>query len=441
MAGPTLEIELPYLWKPRRYQGRLWSYLEAGGTRAIALWPRRSGKDEVALRWTSCAAHTKIGNYWHLLPEARQGQKVLWEAVNPHSGKRRIDEVFPPPLRETVRNDEMLIRLKSGSTWQVVGSDNYDSLIGAPPIGVVFSEYAVAKPAAWDYIRPILAENGGWALFAYTPRGPNHGLDLFEMATKNPAWFAERLTVDDTGVPGPDVIAEERRSGMSEELIKQEYYCSFTAATVGSYYGELLNAAQDEGRISPTPYTPGALVTTAWDLGYGDDTAIWFAQVIGREERVIDYYENRGMPLDHYAKIVRSKPYTYGRHLLPHDGAKGELISGTTIVKEATDLLGRGVEVLPRISVEDGINAARVLLQRCRIDNTRCEQGLKALRLYRRAYNEERKVFSDRPMHDWTSHASDAFRYLALGLKPDAAKRQPAQNWRRAEGAQSWMGS
>lgn len=410
-------IRLPNSWQPRSYQRKLWDYLENGGKRAVAVWHRRAGKDEIGLHWTAVAAHTRIGTYWHMLPEAAQARKAIWEAVNPHTGKRRIDEAFPKALRETTREQEMFIKFLSGSTWQVVGSDNYDSLVGSPPIGLVNSEYALAKPQAWDYLRPILAENGGWSLFIYTARGRNHGADLYEMARTNPQWFAERLTVDDTKAISSEIIEDERKSGMSEDMIQQEFYCSFDAAVMGAYFGQLLNRLETDKRIGSVPYDPAALVTTAWDLGFGDDTAIWFAQIIGQDVHIIDYYENRGMGLDHYAKILREKPYAYHQHLLPHDGSKGELIAGTTIKAQAELLLGKNVEILPRMDVQEGINAARVLLPKCRFDAEKCAVGLKALRLYRREYNEERKVFSDKPLHDWTSHAADAFRYLGMGLR------------------------
>jgi phage terminase large subunit len=415
-------IRIPHEWQPRPYQMPLWSALEGEVKRAVAVWHRRAGKDEVGLHWTACAAMQAVGNYWHMLPEASQARKAIWEAVNPHTGKRRTDEAFPSAIRSGQRDDEMIIRFKNGSTWQVVGSDNYDSLVGATQRGIVFSEYALAKPAAWNYLQPILAENGGWALFIYTSRGRNHGADLYEMAKSNPKWFAQRLTVEDTNAIPLSVIEEDRKSGMSDDMIRQEYYCSFDASTPGAYYGSLIEQAEQSGRIGSVPYDPSALVSTAWDLGYGDDTAIWFCQTIRAEPRIIDYYENRGVGLDHYAKVLKEKPYVYHKHLLPHDGAKGELIAGTTIVKQATALLGRGVEVLPRLSVEEGINAARVFMPRCRFDDVRCAAGIKALRMYRRAWSEDRKAFADKPLHDWTSHAADAFRYLAIGFKPPKVK-------------------
>ena len=243
--GESSTIRFPHRWRRRPHQARLWHFLEQAiapvpsggeppGRRAVAVWHRRAGKDSLAVNFAACAALRRVPNYWHMLPTARQGRKVVWEAID-GTGRRLIDQAFPPAIRESKSEEDMLIRLIGGSTWQVVGSDNFDRLVGANPAGVVFSEWALADPRAWEYVRPILAENGGWALFIYTPRGRNHGAALFDMARRTPGWFAERLTVNETGVIAPGVIEDERRSGMADELIRQEYYCSFEAALVGSY--------------------------------------------------------------------------------------------------------------------------------------------------------------------------------------------------------------
>ncbi len=372
------------------------------------------------MNFTACAADQRPANYWHMLPTAKQGRKVVWEGID-RQGRRMIDQAFPEAIRKSKRDDEMLIRLTSGSTWQVVGSDNFNALVGANPAGIVFSEYAIANPRAWDYLRPILAENGGWALFIYTPRGRNHGAGLFEMAKANSDWFFERLTVDDTGVIDAATIEEERRSGMPEEMIEQEYYCSFQAALVGAYYGAALTAAEKEGRLTRVAWEPQFPVVTAWDLGIGDATAIWFAQLIGREIRLIDYYENAGVGLEHYAKVLSEKPYVYDDRqgfILPHDAESLELGTGHTRLKTLSSLgLHRGQRVVPRANLEDGINAVRVILPRCWFDAEKCARGIEALRQYRKEWNEDRRMFNDRPEHDWTSHPADAFRYLAMGLK------------------------
>lgn len=273
-----MEITLPNNgWRPRRYQMPLWTHLEHGGRRAVAVWHRRAGKDEVCLHWSAIAAMKRPATYWHMLPEANQARKAIWEAINPHTGKRRIDEAFPKEIRETSREQEMMIKFVNGSTWQVVGSDNYDSLVGSPPAGVVFSEWALAKPDAWAYLRPILAENGGWALFIYTPRGDNHGKSTYDLALIEPDWFCELLTADETGVFDPDTLEAERREMISQfgqsrgnALFKQEYYCSWVEAFEGAVVYPEFN---QQIHVSPTPLLPlaqsgvkaGRQIIRGWD--------------------------------------------------------------------------------------------------------------------------------------------------------------------------------
>jgi hypothetical protein len=435
-----MDIILPNRWQPRGYQRRLWRYLEAGGKRAVAVWHRRAGKDEVCLHWAACAAMQRVGNYWHMLPEASQARKAIWDAVNPHTGRRRIDEAFPPSIRAGLRDDDMRIKLINGSAWQIVGSDNFNSLVGSPPTGLVFSEYALTSPAAWDYLRPILAENGGWCLFMMTPRGRNHAWSLYELARGRPDWFAELLTVEQTGAIAPDIIADERASGMAEDMVAQEYYCSFDAALPGAYYGKLMQSAETEGRIGRVPWAPDAAVHTAWDLGIGDSTAIWFCQQVGQETRLIDYYENFGVGLDHYAKVLRERPYVYGEHSLPHVAQVADLSTGRSRLQTLASLGVHG-RVLPREpNIDDGINAVRNLLPRCLFDAAKCARGLEALRQYRCDYDAERKIYSARPRHDWTSHAADAFRYLARGLPEASVSRARRDRYSSRFGDEgTWM--
>lgn len=373
----------------------------------------------------------RAGGYWHMLPEAAQARKAVWEAVNPHTGKRRIDEAFPKSIRAATRENDMFIRFVNGSTWQVVGSDNFDSLVGSPPVGVVFSEYALADPNAWAMLRPILMENNGWAAFISTPRGPNHFKRLLELARSSDDWFGEALRADQTGVFTAEQLEAERREYIAEwgeeagqNLFEQEYLVSFDAALPGTYYAKLIRNAETGERITSVPWESKVPVWTAWDLGMGDSTAIWFAQAVGNEIRLIDYYEASGVGLDHYARILKDKPYVYERHLLPHDGDVKELGTGRSR-REVLESLGLKTEIVKNLSVDDGINAVRTILPRCWFDAKKCERGIEALRQYRRDYDEKLKAFRARPLHDWTSHAADAMRYLALGL-PDRAVRKVA---------------
>lgn len=369
----------------------------------------------------------RIGNYWHMLPQKDQARKAIWNAVNPHTGKRRIDEAFPEAIREQTLNNEMFIRFKSGSTWQIVGSDNFDSLIGSPPVGLVFSEYAVADPRAWVMLRPILAENGGWAIFPYTPRGKNHGWALRETARLEEDWRLDEKTVDETDVFSRKALDAELRELIREQgpeegesYFRQEYYVSFEAAVRGAYYAKLMQQAEEDERITSVPYDGAGLVTTAWDIGIGDSTAIWFMQSIGRELRAIDYYEASGMPLAHYAEVLNKRPYAYADDILPHDAQARELGTGKSI-EELLRAMGRKVRIAPKLTVDQGIQSVRTILPRIWFDAKKCERGIAALRQYRAEYDEERKVLSNRPLHDWTSHGCDALRMFAVSFKDKLA--------------------
>src|SRR5215469_15149750 len=424
------DVTLPNAWRMRAHQEKLWRYLEGGGKRAVAVWHRRAGKDSTAINWTAVAAHRRIGTYWHMLPTAKQGRLVVWEGRD-GQGRRLIDQAFPRELRTRVRDDRMTMELQCGSVWQVLGSDNYDRLVGANPVGVVFSEWSLADPRAWDYVRPILAENGGWAVFIHTPRGKNHGFELYDLARHRGDWFAEQLTVEDTGILTPEAVAEERASGMSEALIRQEYYCSFEAANDGSYYGKLLEQAEQAGRVTRVPWQPELKVDTWWDLGIGDSTAIWFAQRAGLEQHLIDYYECNGEGLAHYARVLQERGYVYGAHWAPHDIEARELGTGKSRLEVAKGL-GLTFRVAPRLTVEDGIEAVRNLLPRAWFDAERCRQGLRALKSYHRDFNERRQAYLPHPVHDWASHGSDAFRTGAVTVREArVSAKTDGRNYRR----------
>jgi len=416
-----MEIQVPDNWRPRDYQLDLWKYLENGGKRAVAVWHRRAGKDLLSVNWCVTAALKRKGLYWHLLPTYNQGRKIVWDGMTRDG--RSFLEHFPKELWANVNNTDMRLELKNGSIYQVVGTDNVDRLVGSNPVGVVFSEYSLQDPRAWDLVRPILAENGGWAVFIYTARGRNHGYDLFNMANRNERWFCQRLSIDDTSVLTQEAIEEEREAGMPEELIQQEFYCSFDAPLVGSYYGSLMAKALAEERIKNVPYEPRLEVHTSWDLGMGDSTAIIWFQQFGNEYRIIDYYENQGEGIPHYVKIVREKDYIYGRHIAPHDIKVREMGTGKSRFEVARDL-GLRFDICPNIQIDDGIEAARSIIPRCYFDEKKCSILVEALRQYRKDYDEKNKVYKNRPLHDWSSHGADAFRYLALGTRDINKNRQ-----------------
>lgn len=396
--------------------------MEAGGKRAIAIWHRRAGKDSVCLNWAATQTQEAPAVYWHMLPKANQARKAIWDAVNPHTGKRLIDQAFPKELRSNTRENDMSIRFKSGAMWQVVGSDNFNALVGSPPKGIVFSEWALSDSRAWGILRPILLENNGWALFITTPRGFNHAHRMLRGADDDPTWFSEVLTVDETGVFTPEQIEQERLEYIreygeeeGEDLFNQEYYCSFESAIRGAYYRNEMKAATD--RIGNVPYDKAVPVHTSWDIGVGDSTAIWFWQFVGQERHLIDYEEASGVGVDAYVKILKNKPYIYGQHVFPHDVKAREW--GNDGRSRVDTLKGLGIEakVLPIHKVDDGIQKVRQIFDQCWFDKTRCERGLDALKNYRREWDEVTKVYKRKPEHDWTSHGADSFRYGAMGLE------------------------
>lgn len=433
------EIILPANgWRPRPYQRKLWDYFKGGGKRAIEIAHRRWGKDDIALHLACRQAHIKIATYWHMLPEYEQARKAIWNAVNPHTGMRRIDEAFPRELRASTDEHSMFIRLKSGSTWQVIGSDNYKSLVGTPPAGIVFSEWAKAHPGAWPYLAPILVENGGWALFITTPEGRNHAHSMFEHAKTEPErWFAELQTVDDSGAMSLQAVEEQRRDyhalfgeEAGDALIEQEYYCSFSAAILGAYWGKEMSRAEREDRITEVKITPDLPVHTAWDIGVDDPMAIWCFQIHPGRIDVVDYYESSGHGFEHYTAWLDERGYR-GTDWVPHDAkVRDPSAPGARSRIETLFALGRRPKLVPNQDLMDGINAARKTLPLARFDAKRCAKGLECLRSYKAEWDDKIRTFKKVPKHDWASHGADAWRYLSLAwaqpfVKPDDKPKEP----------------
>lgn len=409
------KITLPYNFKPRDYQRPLFEAFDSGFKRGIALWHRRSGKDISGVNLVAKKMFERVGTYFYFFPTYQQGKKILWNGMT--YGGRKFMSYFPLELVKRVDNSEMLIEMRNGSIFQIIGTDNVDSVVGTNPVGAVFSEYALQDPRAWGFIRPILAENDGWALFNFTPRGQNHGYDIWRVAEDDPeVWFMQKLTVEDTKAIKKGVLKQELKEIVKlygdEALYRQEYFCDFTVPISGSYYAAAMMLAEKEKRITNVPYDANLPVDTFWDLGIGDATAIWFAQAVGKEIRLIDYYETSGEGLNHYIKLLQEKPYTYSKHYAPHDIEVRELSTGKTR-QETAQKLGINFDVAPRLDIDEGIDAVRRLLGQCWFDKEKCDQGINALRNYRKEFDEKNRTYKNRPVHDWSSHGSDAFRYLA----------------------------
>lgn len=426
---PTLT--LPYKFTPRVYQIPLFRALDQGYTRIVCIWHRRAGKDKSLINLLTKKAVERVGIYYYFFPTYAQGRKILWEGIG-KDGFAFLSHI-PKELIKKINNQEMMIELINGSVLRVIGTDKIDTVVGTNPIGCVFSEYSLQDPRAWSFIRPILAENGGWAIFNYTPRGANHGKQLYELAKADPErWFTQKLTVDDTQAIPADVLAYERTEMMAQTgndaLFMQEYYVSFDAPVEGAYYGAHLIQAEKDGRICGVPYEPTVPVNTYWDLGIDDSMTIWFVQAVGREVRVIDYEENSGEGFLFYAKLLRDKPYMYGEHWMPHDIEVRELTNGKPRKTTAESMGIKPIRVARRIGdKEDGIEAVRNILPRCWFDEKKCERGLNALRSYQKVYDDKNMVYKTTPLHNWASHAADGFQTLAISFSELKKRPKPVE--------------
>jgi hypothetical protein len=410
------EITLPYDFTPRHYQFPGWRALEAGCLRAVWVWHRRTGKDLTAINFCATAAMERVGLYWHLFPTYNQGRKIAWQGMT-KTGRPFVDH-FPPEIIKNKNKTDMQVEFVNGSIYQIVGTDYINRLVGPNPVGCIFSEYSLQDPKAWELISPILLENGGWAIFVYTPRGKNHGYRLYNMAQRmskaNGSWFAQLLTITDTGVFKESQIDQIRQEGIiSEEMIQQEYYCSWEAGIPGAYFSLQLVNARKEGRISGVPIHTGVPVDTWWDLGMDDSMSIVFTQDIGREVHIMDYYENSGEGFAHYAKVLREKPYIYGRHVAPHDIKVKEQGPGISRLESARRV-GIKFDIAKKVKYkEDSIEMARTFFPHVWIDAVRCSRLVDCLENYRKEFDEATGTFKEHPVKDWSRHGADAFQTLA----------------------------
>jgi phage terminase large subunit len=446
-------IKLPNNWQPRAYQLPAWNYLENGGRHAELIWHRRSGKDEVAMHRTACAAFERIAGYWHMLPEYSQARKAIWDAVNPHTGKRRIDEAFPLELRKSTRNQEMMIEFVNGSSWQVVGSDNYNSLVGSAPAGIVYSEWALANPNARAYLRPILAENNGWQMFVTTSRGRNHAHTTLKAAEKimraGGDAFAQVLDATQTGVFTQQRLEEELQSYIDEfgedygrAKFEQEYLCSFDAANIGAILARAISQAERSGRVSDEvefdPYGQPLDITA--DIGRRDTATWWFWQRKIGGYSVFDYDGGWGIDAEEWCDRLHKRIGQYkladGRSALgviwlPHDARAKTFAAKRSAVEIFLEKFGEAhVRITPNSSKADRINAARVLMPRIEFNATKAERGLDGLRAWSYEYDEEKKIFSSEPRHDWASHDGDGFSYGALIMQQDEPPPPPMEQMR-----------
>lgn len=414
-------------FKVREYQRPFFDAMEHPDGKyrnAIVLMPRRSGKDLMVFNYCISYALSKVCSVLYLLPTYSQAKIVIFDAID-SSGIPFLDYI-PKQVVKAINSSELKITLINGSIIQLRGADNYDrSIVGTNASLIVFSEFAICDPRAYEYASPIVAANGGQMIFISTPRGRNHLYDLWKRAQKWPDWFCLKLTVDETKHVTPETLLKEQEEH-SQEYMQQEWYCSFDRGIQGSFYADYITKMLADGRIGRVPYDPSLMVNTAWDLGFNDQTVILFYQ-LGKNNlvSVIDCYANTNQPLSHYIKYLRDKEYVYGNHFAPHDIEVHDYQTGMSRLEMARTLglnfqtrevKGKLASATPRVSVADGIEKVWTSFSRISIDQSKCAKLIKALESYHRVWDDDKKVYKQEPLHDWSSDFADCFRYMCLTL-------------------------
>jgi hypothetical protein len=404
-------------FKLRWYQEPVYNAIEQEGYKKVILVAaRRSGKDLLGWNLAIRQCIKKPCLVYYVLPTYSQARKAIFDCLT-SDGIKLLDYI-PKQLVENINQAEMKIRFKgTDSILQCLGGDSYDtSLIGTNPYAIIFSEYS-RMVDCYPYVRPILAANGGWCLFCSTPFGKNHFFSLVEFAKKLPDWKVFIQKSSEIRHISDDVLLIEKQQ-MSPELYEQEYECSFSRGVSGSYYGTAVDTARKEGRICPVAWEPSLLVHTSWDLGVSDDCVIiwWQTNSECTAVRIIDYYVNNNLGMDHYAKILQDKPYRYGYHFCPADIKVREFGGGAVTRYEKAAELGVSFTVVDQIPLVDGIDNVLANFNKFWFDITKTKRLVDALENYYREWDEERQVYKPKPVHNWASHPADAIRYLCLAI-------------------------
>jgi hypothetical protein len=376
---------------------------------AVVVAHRRCGKTVACINdliYRALIESKENGRYAYVAPYYAQAKSIAWDYL----------QRFAQPVMARSNQSELWVELINGSRIKLFGADNPDALRGLYLDGIVLDEYADMKPRMWgEIIRPLLSDRKGWATFIGTPKGHNAFYEVYENALKDDAWFVKMLRASQTNIIPPEELLDANKS-MTDGQYRAEFECDFEAEILGAIYGVEMRMAADRGRITKVEYDPIFPVHTAWDLGYSDDTAIWWFQVVHGELRILEYHSSNGQQVSYYTGIIQSKPYQYGTHWLPHDARAKTLASGgKSIIEQISNKIPlESLKIVPNLSLQDGIQASRLALMRSWFDAEKCEDGIECLRQYQREYDEDKKMFRDRPRHDWTSHGADAFRMLAI---------------------------
>lgn len=403
--------------KQRPWQRPLVAYFRKNRERGIpshasVVAHRRAGKDRAAMFIEAeQMVHGVPCEVWHCLPEYNQARKVLWHAIT-KDGQRLLDVAFPAGAVRRRNDTEMTIELHNGSLWRAVGADNFNSLVGSNPRHVTFSEFALTRPEAREFVRPILAENGGSELIISTPRGYNHFFKVHEAAKRLKHWYAATHPVSQTKLVSEAVLRQERES-MPDELYRQEWECDFSAANVGSILGSRMEDAEKQGRVTDVYVDPEQPVNLSFDIGHNDAAACWFWQKRPDGVAVIDYYEVSGTEAgDWIESILPERSYDYGELWLPHD-ARAKTFATKTSVMEQFRAAGYKVRMTPNVAISHRINAARLLMPVVYIDRN-LDRALEVLRNWAFEWDADSRIFGNKPDHNEFSHGGDAFSYMAL---------------------------
>jgi hypothetical protein len=391
---------IPY--KPRLWQREVHN---SRGKRSVIVCHRRAGKTNLAINeLIKCAFLEKGARYAYIAPTYKQAKIIAWDIL----------KQYLRPIPGVVFNEsELRADLPNGSRVTLYGSDNPDSLRGIALWGVVFDEYSQQKENIFsEIVRPALADHQGWAMWIGTPKGQNNFYELFSYA-KAKGWYWKLLKASESELIQDEEL-EQAKQEMSRDEYEQEFECSFTASIKGAIYGDEISEMYEEGRCLPSIYEKTLPVYTFWDLGVSDYTSIIFAQIHGGEVRLVDFVQDNGRAFDYYAKIVHDKKYRYAGHYLPHDSQARSLQTGSTLIELARKTLGDNVSVTPNVGIQHGLNSARQMFSNCWFEDSNTEKLRNCLSNYRKEWDDHKGMFKDEPLHDWASHASDAFRYLAV---------------------------
>lgn len=383
---------------------------------------RRCGKTVACINDVIKAAlieNKSDGRYAYVCPLLSQAKAVAWDYLLR----------FTDGIRIASNATELSVTLPHGARIRLYGADLPDSLRGQYFDGVIMDEYADMRPRVWgEVIRPLLADRKGWAVFIGTPKGHNSFYDIWRTARTDPEWMCLTLRASETRILD-DVELRDAAKGMTEDQYAQEFECSFEAAITGAIFGREMADAEKQGRVCAVPWDDAARVFTAWDIGYRDDTAIWFYQVVREEIHLVDFHASSGADIDFYANVITSKPYAYAKHWLPHDARAKTLASGgKSVVEQLASHLGIGkLDIVPNLGLQSGIQAARLCLPRCYFDAEKTGDGVEALKQYQREWDDDKKAFREQPRHDWTSHPSDAFRMMAVAWRRNEKPEPPPE--------------